>query len=70
FWIAAAATVAGYAFTSLVVRPARVQILHLAALVLIAAAAWMDAQATNLTRPAQFYLSQAMMAFAGAVFLA
>lgn len=70
FWIAAAATVAGYAFTSLVVQPARVQVLHLAALVLIAVAAWMDAQATNLTRPAQFYLSQAMMAFAGAVFLA
>ncbi|MGL4285304.1 MAG: MFS transporter [Phreatobacter sp.] len=70
FWVAAVATVAGYAFTSLVVQPARVRMLHLAALTLIAAAAWMDAQATSLTRPEQFYLSQAMMAFAGAIFLA
>ncbi|QCI66352.1 MFS transporter [Phreatobacter stygius] len=70
FWVVVIATVAGYAFTSLVVQPKRVPMLHLAALVLIAAAAWMDAQATNLTRPEQFYLSQAMMAFAGAIFLA
>lgn len=69
FWIVAAATAAGYAFASFVVTPARTPYLHLAALGLIAAAAFMDSQATNLTRPEQFYLSQAMLAFAGAIFL-
>ena len=69
FWIVAAATAGGYIFSSVVVTPARAPYLHLAALALIATAALMDARATNLTRPEQFYLSQAMLAFAGAIFL-
>jgi hypothetical protein len=43
--------------------------LHFAALIMIAAGAWMDSRVTNLTRPEQFYASQAMIAFAGAMFL-
>ncbi|MBU3077452.1 MFS transporter [Sphingomonas sp. XMGL2] len=37
---------------------------------LIAIAAFMDAEATNLTRPANFYLSQALIGFASLLFLA
>jgi MFS family permease len=40
------------------------------ATVLIAAAAFMDAGASNLTRPANLYLSQALIGFASTLFLA
>ncbi|WP_374633652.1 MFS transporter [Paracoccus sp. (in: a-proteobacteria)] len=53
-----------------VMTPARVPQLHLVALALIAAGAWMDSHATMDTRPAQMMLSQAMIAFAGGLFLA
>ena len=69
FTVILAATLAGYLFTACVISPANGPRLHLAALILIAAGAWMDARVTNLTRPEQFYLSQAMIAFAGAMFL-
>ncbi|MFC3215744.1 hypothetical protein [Novosphingobium panipatense] len=36
---------------------------------LIAAGSFMDADASNLTRPAQMYLSQAMIAFAAVYFM-
>jgi hypothetical protein len=36
---------------------------------LIAVGAWMDSDATNLTRPSQLYLSQALIGFAAAFFL-
>ncbi|GLK66323.1 MFS transporter [Paracoccus kondratievae] len=48
----------------------RVPLFHIIALVLIAAGAFMDSHATQDTRPAQMMLSQAMIAFAGAFFLA
>jgi MFS family permease len=69
FTVILAATLAGYLFTACVISPANGPRLHLAALILIAAGAWMDARVTNLTRPEQFYVSQAMIAFAGAMFL-
>lgn len=53
-----------------VMTPARVPQLHLVALALIAAGAWMDSHATMDTRPVQMMLSQAMIAFAGGLFLA
>jgi len=37
--------------------------------VLIAIGAWMDSDASNLTRPAQFYISQALISFAAILFL-
>ena len=43
--------------------------IHLAALVLMATSAFMDSQITNLTRPEQMYLSQALMAVGIAFFL-
>jgi MFS family permease len=69
FTIILIATLVGYLFTAAVISPANGPRLHLAALILIAAGSWMDARVTNLTRPEQFYISQAMIAFAGAMFL-
>lgn len=50
-------------------RPNRVPILHLVALLLIAAGAWMDSRGTLDTRPAQMIVSQALIGFAGMLFL-
>ncbi|QDY70039.1 MFS transporter [Qingshengfaniella alkalisoli] len=49
--------------------PDKVGHAHLVALVLIACGAWMDSHSTLLTGPEQMYLSQAMVAFAGGLFL-
>ena len=51
-------------------KPERVPFLHIVALVLIAAGAWLDSNSTTDTRPAQMMLSQSMIAFAGAFFMA
>ncbi|OWY09885.1 hypothetical protein B6V74_07700 [Thioclava sp. F42-5] len=48
---------------------ARAPLFHGIALVLIAAGAWLDSQSTALTGPEQMYLSQAMVGFAGILFL-
>ena len=69
FWIVLAATAAGYAFTACAVRPQREIAFHVAALALIASAAFLDSRATSLWGPEQFYGSQAMIAFAGGLFL-
>ncbi|WEF25177.1 MFS transporter [Paracoccus sp. S3-43] len=50
-------------------RPDRVPALHLTALLLIAAGAFMDAQATIDTRPQQMIVSQTLIGFAGMLFL-
>lgn len=50
-------------------RPGREGQLHLAALVCIALGAWMDSQATLDTRPAQMVISQALIGFAGMLFM-
>lgn len=64
-----AATFLGGVVCALLTRPERVNTLHAVALVFIAAGAWMDGHATNLTRPADMYLSQSLIAFGGALFL-
>lgn len=50
-------------------RPNRVAALHLVALLMIAAGAFMDAHATIDTRPEQMIVSQALIGFAGMLFL-
>ncbi len=47
----------------------RVPHYHVVALILIAAGAWMDSHSTIDTRPAQMMVSQAMIAFAGTIFI-
>ena len=66
--ILAASFVAGLA-CAMTLRPDRTPALHAVALLLICIGAALDSQATNLTRPAQMYLSQALVAFGGALFL-
>lgn len=50
-------------------KPGREAHLHFVALTLIAAGAWMDSQSTIDTRPEQMLLSQAMIGFAGMLFM-
>jgi hypothetical protein len=64
-----AASIAGMAASALTISPARIQTSLMFALVLMAVGAFMDAHATNLTRPAQMYVSQALLAFAGVFFI-
>ena len=68
-WIMAAATLAGIVIVALTINPEHVSTPALIALLMVAGAAWLDSHATNLTRPEQMYVSQAMMAFASALFL-
>jgi MFS family permease len=69
FTVILIATLLGYLFTAAVMTMENGARLHCAALIMIAVGAWMDSRVTNLTRPEQFYVSQAMIAFAGAMFL-
>jgi MFS family permease len=68
-WVMLIATLAGIVIVAFTINPRHVSTPALIALLIVAAAAWMDSQSTNLTRPEQMYLSQGMMAFAGALFL-
>jgi MFS family permease len=68
-WIILGTTIASGFTCVAVMKPGREPAIHMVALTLLAAGAYMDSQATNLTRPAEMYLSQAMIAFAGALFL-
>jgi hypothetical protein len=68
-WIILGTTIAGGLTCAAVMKPGREPAIHMVALTMLAAGAYMDSQATNLTRPAEMYLSQALIAFAGALFL-
>lgn len=63
------ASLAGGFICAAVLRPGREPALHAAALCLLLAGSWLDSRATNLTRPEQMYVSQAMIAMAAALFL-
>lgn len=69
YTVIAIAAVIGGTLCALVNRPGREPYIHFVCLVLIAVGAWMDSRATNLTRPHDLYVSQALMAFASAMFL-
>lgn len=68
--IVVAASVAGLATAVLTFRPDRLVTPINIAVLLIAVAAFLDAGSTNLTRPANLYLSQALIGFASLLFLA
>ena len=51
------------------IKPQRVPYFHLIALILITVGAFMDSHSTVDTRPAQMVVSQAMIAFAGMLFM-
>jgi MFS family permease len=68
--IVVAASLAGLATAVLTFRPDRLVGPINIAVLLIAVGAFMDASATNLTRPENFYISQALIGFASLLFLA
>ncbi|HEX8059127.1 MAG TPA: MFS transporter [Novosphingobium sp.] len=68
--IVVAASIAGLATAVLTFRPAQLPQPVIAAVILIAIGSFMDADASNLTRPSSFYLSQALIGFASLLFLA
>ncbi len=63
------ATLLGGALCALLMLTKYVDTAHVIALALIALGAFMDSGLTNLVRPEQMYLSQAMIAFGAAMFL-
>jgi MFS family permease len=67
--IIVAASIAGLAVGVLTFKPNDVALPLNIAVILIAIGAFMDADTTNLTRPGQFYLSQALIGFASLLFL-
>lgn len=69
FEIVLVATLLGAMSAALTLSERRLPWLVMTASLLIAAAAWMDSDATNVTRPAQLYLSQALIAFGTTLFL-
>jgi MFS family permease len=69
YWIILVGAVVSGLFCALVMKPGREWLIHLGALVLIAAGSFMDSHATVLTRPEQMYLSQGLVAFGSGLFL-
>lgn len=64
-----AASVAGGVICATILRPSRIYPIAGFALTLVMMGAFMDSQATNLTRPEQMYLSQGLIAFGSGLFL-
>jgi len=64
------ASIAGVATAVLTFHPNRLSWPITFAVALIAVAAFMDAGSTNLTRPSNFYISQALIGFASLLFMA
>ncbi|WP_051931001.1 MFS transporter [Rahnella sp. WP5] len=69
FCVILAATFAGLVVVSIIHKANRIVYIHLFSIALIAVASLTDANSTADTRPEQFYLTQGMIAFAGAIFL-
>jgi MFS family permease len=65
-----AASVAGLITAVLTFRPDNLSRPIIVAVVLIVIGSFMDADASNLTRPSSFYISQALIGFASLLFLA
>ena len=63
------ASIAGGLICAALLKPGREPKLHLVALALIATGAFLDSRSTNLTRPEEMFISQSLIAFAGALFL-
>jgi MFS family permease len=62
-------TILGIAVSVLIIRPPHLMAPQVVALLIMALGAWVDSHASNVTRPAQLYVSQGMLAFGGVMFL-
>lgn len=69
YGMVALATAAGGLLCAAILKPGREPGIHMVALLLIGVGAFLDSRATNLTRPEQMYVSQAMIAAGGSLFL-
>ena len=69
FFVVLLATLAGGVVSALTIDPTFLGRPILIALALIALGAWLDSDSTNLTRPHDMYWSQALLGFAGALFM-
>lgn len=69
FALVGAAMVLGMVVAVLTLSEARLPYQVLAAILIIALAAWLDSGATNLTRPEQLYLSQSLIGFGTTLFI-
>lgn len=67
--IVLAASIAGGLFCTFLMVKKQLDLAHVIALILIGAGAWLDSQSTNLTRPEQMFLSQALVGAGAAMFL-
>jgi hypothetical protein len=70
FALASAGMLAGFAIAILVAARGGARVLAVAAAALVVAAAWLDSSATSLTRPAELYVTQTLLAVALAMFFA
>jgi hypothetical protein len=62
-------SVAGMLVSALTITPARIPAQLMLSLVVMAIGAYMDSDSTNLTRPADLYISQFLLGFGGALFI-
>jgi MFS family permease len=62
-------TILGIAVSVLIIRPPHLMAPQVVSLLIMAVGAWIDSTASNVTRPAQMYVSQGMLAFGGVMFL-
>jgi MFS family permease len=69
-WIVVmAGTIAGLLASAATITPARIPAQLMFSLAVMALGAYMDSDATNLTRPADLYVSQFLLGFGGAFFI-
>lgn len=69
YWIMLLGAVAGLATSALTINPNHLILPLLISLLAMAVGAFMDSTSSNLTRPAQMYLSQFLLAFGSTFFL-
>jgi len=62
-------SVLGIAVSVLIIRPPHLMAPQVVSLLIMALGAWIDSTASNVTRPAQMYVSQGLLAFGGVMFL-
>ncbi|MDW9932610.1 MFS transporter [Sinorhizobium meliloti] len=69
YWIILASSLGGGLLCAALMKPGHADAVHVLALGMLAAGAYMDSHATSLTRPEQMYVSQALVAAGTALFL-
>jgi MFS family permease len=69
WWIVMFGAIAGMVVSALTITPARIPVQMIFSLAVMALGAYMDSDATNLTRPSDLYVSQFLLGFGGAMFV-